>query len=751
MSARLKSIRSKLAFVFAFVAVAFLAVQVIDGICDARAADRVMSEYHRLSSQSSDQAEWRAAMASVSMDARAGLVQDRATLILSLCVGMAGMVVAYVAANRAARSIGRLARAAKSLAVGDYRRRISVGSSHELQSLADSFNALGDSLIKHEDTQKEQAEMLAGMVEAARLASASLDIRECGKAIAKAVCAHLGASNAAVFREDKIDGGIRLIGRCGEGQRTDWKRLAAHSAHSGEYLVVGEQDHRGGGQPEALLVGTPLVTSTGTLGAIVARFGNGLSRDEIKLGSRRADVLSAFAIHAASAVANAEAYGRTEKYSAALEGWVDHVSAVMHVTEAISTSLNLEEALQALAKATATVMGGDEGVIFLPDRDGDLLMRACFCSGERREHLHHAKLPPGQSLTGMAFAQRECLACYDAAHSDDETTRRLSAQDRLGGILAAPLMTGDDTIGVLTIYCHTPRHFTDKEKQLLTTIALHAAVVVRNAKLYTMEASIAETLQRSLMSEAPEHCRGLAFAGRYMPALDEANVGGDFYDVTPLPNGTVAVVIGDVSGKGLSAAIHLAACKYMLKALVHAHPKDPAQVMGELNDAIGYYFQHSFFVTAFLAIIDPETSRILYASAGHPPAFLITENGGLHSRLASTGLPAGCGRPCNYETGHAEASPGDMLLLYTDGVTDAVREGSRLEIEGLHGMVFDGGEQTGSQIVEHICERLSKDFDSSRKDDVALLAVSFEAANAAPETVGGELGGELRSVAAGAR
>jgi len=748
LSARLKSIRLKLALVFALAAIAFLLVQIMDGVYDARTADHVRSEYQRLSNQPSDSVAWKAAVARMSGKADAELSRDRLTLIASVCMGLLGLTVAYAAASQTARSIHRLARAAKTLAVGDYRRRISVGSSDELQSLADSFNALGESLIRQEATQKEQAEMLAGMVEAARVASASLDIRECGKAIATAVCAHLGASDAAVYRKDKVDGGIRAIGRCGHRQHTDWKRLAAHSADSGDYLVIAEHENEDDGHPEALLVATPLATSTGTLGAIVAWFGSGLTRDDLRLGNLHADVLGAFAVHAAAAVANAEAHGRTEKYSAALEGWVDHVSAVMHVTEAISTSLNLQEALESLAKAAATVMGADECVIFLPDRDGDLITMSCFASEERREDLHRAKLVPGKSVSGMAFAEKRCVACYDGINSEDELIKKLSLESDLRGMLSAPLLLGDEAIGVIALYCRQPREFTDREKQLLTSIALHAAIVVRNAKLYTMEASIAEALQRSLISEAPDRCRGLAFAGRYMPALDEADIGGDFYDVTPLPNGNVAVVIGDVSGKGLAAAIHLAACKYMLKALVYAHPNDPAKVLGELNDAISYCFQQSFFVTAFLAIIDPDTRTILYASAGHPPALLITENGEMHTRLSSTGLPVGCGRSCEYELETVVADPGDVLLLYTDGVTDAVKAGLRLEIEGLHKMVFDAGEQTGSQIVDRISEQLNRDFDSSRKDDVALLAVSFEAVTAAHEAAGGNLGGEQRSITA---
>lgn len=742
-----RSIRTKLALAFVIAVGSILAVEVYDAVHDYRRAQQESLWCRRAAESPEGSPKWRAAMSHVLDSVQQESLDARSTLELSAAAAFFGLAVAFVIGNRVVRGTRRLARAAKALAVGDYRRRIMIRSGDELESLGESFNALGESLLTQEETRKRQAEMLAGMVEAARLASQSLDLRNCGKAIAKAVCAHLGADDAAVFRKNPVDGGVSVIGKCGERQRADWKRLAAHSADSGEYLVVSEQDCGRTKQSEAILVGAPLSTGSETLGSVVARFGNGLSRDDLRMGSLRADVMRAFAIHAAAAVANAEVHSRTAQYSEALEDWVEHVSAVMQVTEAISSSLNLDEALEALAKATASVMAVDECVIFLLDRQGDLVMRSCFASGERRENLHHVRLAPGQSITGKALSEKRCVSCYDAAHSDDKETSKLSKQDGLGGILATPLMVKDEAIGVISLYCFNPREFSNKEIQLLTAIALHAAVVVRNAKLYTTEATIAETLQRSLVSEAPEQCRGLEFAGRYVPALAEASVGGDFYDVTPLPNGKVAVVIADVSGKGLSAAIHLAACKYMMKSLVYVHPDDPAEVLGELNEAINHCFQQDFFVTAFYAVIDPEKGTILFSNAGHPPPLLISENWKMHTRLVSTGIPLGAGEPCRYENESVSVKPGDVLLLYTDGVTDAVKDGARLELEGLHQMVFEAGRCTNAELVDHLLELLSSDADALRKDDVALLAVSFGAAPT-PKVVGGKASGRKRSIPA---
>lgn len=558
MRIRPKSLRTKLSLTFLTAVAAILLVQIMDAVSHVRSMDAQRAFFERVAATPIGGAgvELDAAFAYVADGVEREARRVQISLALSALVATAGLGAAFVLGNRTVRSIRKLARGAKALAVGDYRRKIDIRTGDELESLAASFNTLAECLLRHEQTQEGQAELLAGMVEAARAASASLDLRECAEAIARAVCAHFGAAGAAVFIKNPADGDVRIAGRCGRCGGADWRRLAAHSANSGEYIVVSEYRPSRSSAAGVLLVGVPLASGAKALGAIVARFGEGMSREELAVGSLRADVLRVYGMHAAAAFAN--------------------------------------------------------------------------------------------------------------------------------------------------------------------------------AKQYSVEANIAERLQTSLLSEAPERWGKLEFAGRYMPALDEAIVGGDFYDVTPLPNGRVAVAIADVSGKGLEAAMHLAACKYMLKALACAYPDDPARVLGELNNAINQCFHYDFFLTAFYAVVDPETREVTFANAGHPPALLITENANMHTCLKSTGIPLGAGPACDYQAQTVTAKPGDVLLLYTDGVTDAVKGGIRLELEGLHAMVFDAGRCGGAELVDRLVEQLISDSDPSRRDDMALLAVSFRSTTDGP-------------------
>ncbi len=654
---------------------------------------------------------------------------------------LAGIAVVFITGNRLGDLMHRLTHAAEAISAGDYRRRVKIRTGDELQTLGEAFNAIGDNLMRKEVAIRNQAETLARMAEAARIASSSLDLQTCGKTIAKVICKLLGARDAAVFYKSSRECCNKIIGYSGKRPRSVWKLVASRASESGEYLLISERsicNTKTNTADEAILVGIPLTSETGTIGAIVARFQGGISRNEIQLGSFKADILSAFGVHAAAALANAEAYSKTEKYSETLETWVQDLSLIMRVTDAISPSLTLDETLEALARETASALKVDLCAIFVPDKSGTLVLREC--SVPEIQALQDTKLNLKQTETGRAFINKQTVVCRDTSRSKFTFTRRLTREMGIRSLLSTPLIVEDRAIGAITVYTKEPRQFTSREIGLLASIGLHTAVIVRNASLYSRESSIAELLQSNLVSAAPEECRGLKFASKYVPASDEARVGGDFFEVTLLPNGKVSVVIGDVSGKGLEAAIHLAACKYIMKSLMYSNPDDPALVLTELNSVLNYYFNMSFFVTLFYGVIDTEEGVVEYANAGHVPPLLIAKEGKLHSTLSSTGIPAGSGYGCSYGSHRVRVSPTDILLLYTDGVIDIKTEKGPLGIEGLHQIIFEAGSIPVLELVDQLCSRLSDNKSEIQNDDIAILAVSFEGIRAGRASlVGGKI------------
>jgi len=652
---------------------------------------------------------------------------------------LVGLLVVVVTGTRLAAPVRRLALAAKALSVGDYRKRVNIKTGDELEFLGESFNALGRCMATREEALNDQATFIAGTAEAARMASESLDIPSCGKAIARVICTHMGAKDATVFRKDYTKGELRPVGRFGRRHRAAWRSLAAHVSDSGGYLVISEKKHSDAADQASVLVGIPLRAGGTNLGAIVARYPGPASASDFRHGSHMAETLGVFGHHASAALRNADIHSKAERYSEVLEDWIEHLSSVMQVTNAISPALSLDETLKALVRTTARVMNATDCVIFLPDRNGRLIRR---CSCRNDEYPHHVEgVMPGEYITGRAFASGQHLACPDCAVSKYADVRELSRTTGVRAVLSTPLTVDERAIGAITVVHYTPKEFTQREIQILTSIGLHAAVVVRNAALFTRESSIAQSLQKCLVSEAPSELRGLIFASRYLPGLDEASVGGDFFDVVALPEGKVGVVIADVSGKGLQAAMHLAACKHMLKSFIYSHPNNPGLVLERLNDALNYYYDLSFFVTVFYAVIDPIARTVDYANAGHPPGLLIAEDGKVMAYLASTGTPAGCGEPCAHGSRRVQAGPDDLLLLYTDGVIDATRGGSPIGVEGLRDLVFErSADAEPLELVDYILSRINDDPGSCQKDDVAILAVSLAGAADYGTTGGGKRG-----------
>jgi serine phosphatase RsbU (regulator of sigma subunit) len=303
------------------------------------------------------------------------------------------------------------------------------------------------------------------------------------------------------------------------------------------------------------------------------------------------------------------------------------------------------------------------------------------------------------------------------------------AKEGLHGYMCAPLVLGDEAIGTINVWMDRPHKARPMEIHLLTSIASHAAAVIANAKLFGREYQIAETLQTTLMGSVPERFGRLVFGHKYLPALDEARVGGDLYDVFALPNGKVGLMVADVSGKGIEAAVHTAAIRYMGRAFAFQFPDSPAAAVAALNRALLAHSGPKALATMFYAVVDPRTGRMTYANAGHPPAIALTRSGRQQMLFYRTGMPIGYSDESDYGDRSIDLVSGDVLLLYTDGIIEARSDGRVLAIEGLQDIVFNHGKLGPMEMVEMICEDTHLFANGEMRDDVAIIAASIEPAS----------------------
>ncbi len=231
-------------------------------------------------------------------------------------------------------------------------------------------------------------------------------------------------------------------------------------------------------------------------------------------------------------------------------------------------------------------------------------------------------------------------------------------------------MLGGRVYGLVSVNSSEPRAFGERELRLISELARHAQGALQNALRYEQERRIAETLQQALLAADLPRVPGLQLAALYQPAAG-SQVGGDFYSAWPLPGGRLALLVGDVSGKGVAAAGVTAMVRYMTEALSQ-HSGEPAALVGELNEMLCPRMADGSLVTLVMIVIDTTGERLHWCSAGHPPPVILTA-GGDYRTLEDPDPPCGVFPGQRFHAGVARFAPGDMLFTYTDGLIEARR------------------------------------------------------------------------------
>ena len=312
----------------------------------------------------------------------------------------------------------------------------------------------------------------------------------------------------------------------------------------------------------------------------------------------------------------------------------------------------------------------------------------------------------------------------------------------------ALLKTSDGhPLGTLCVLDYVARELTDEQQNVLQVLA---SQVMRQLELrrllreqaqgmaaqaraqtlldaaYAHEKKIAETLQRSLLIHIGEQSfPGLSVAPLYEAAWSEAEVGGDFYDAFAVGADQVALVVGDVAGKGLEAAARTAEVKYALRAFLLEDPH-PARTLMRLNDFLCQF--HDFgteasprFVVAALGLVDTRTGEAMFAHAG-ADSTLVLRHDGTTEALTSSGLPLGIQRSAEYATLSCRLAPGDTLLLATDGLTEARQGGELLGMEGLTRLATEAlGPAALPDVGAAIMAQVKAYAGGSLRDDACLL------------------------------
>jgi serine phosphatase RsbU (regulator of sigma subunit)/anti-sigma regulatory factor (Ser/Thr protein kinase) len=385
------------------------------------------------------------------------------------------------------------------------------------------------------------------------------------------------------------------------------------------------------------------------------------------------------------------------------------------LTDAALGYLSLEEMLAELLERIRSGLQADTAAVLLVDEDRRVL-RARAARGIEEEVREGVQVPLGRGFAGRVALEGRPIMIEDIDKA--EVVNPLLRQKGIRSLLGVPLRVDGRVLGVLHIGTLTPRRFTADDTRLLQLAADRAALAIEAARLSEQRA-VTEIMQRSLLPEALAEIPGLRLSAKYLPAGSAVKIGGDWYDAFPLTDGRIALVIGDVVGRGMTAASVMAEVRTAVRAyLLEGH--DLAGVMSLLNDLLGSLGRNRSATAAIFAL-DLEADVLAVVSAGHPPALLIGPEGNARLMDVVQGPPLAVSSAHRYESVHCPFPPGSALLLYTDGLIE--RRGEPLD-ESFERLVSAGANAFVSDeltLADRVYRALVPGL--SPEDDVALLAV----------------------------
>jgi serine phosphatase RsbU (regulator of sigma subunit) len=284
-----------------------------------------------------------------------------------------------------------------------------------------------------------------------------------------------------------------------------------------------------------------------------------------------------------------------------------------------------------------------------------------------------------------------------------------------------PIATPGEVLGTLTLLSLDPARPLDPETiEAAGTVAAQAALAIDNARLYQQQKDFSETMQRSLLPEEPPHVPGVE-VGHVYDSSAQVEVGGDLYDFLVLDDGRLAVVLGDVTGKGIQAAADMAMAKFSFRALARNHP-EPADFLATANDVIVDEIEVGKFITMVYVVVDPEAGTAACGSAGHLPVRHIRPDGTVEA-LDRGGVALGIDSELEYPEQRVELEPGAAVVLYTDGVVEARRNGELYGEERLDAFLSSNAGLSPQAIAEALVSDCRRFSGGELADDCAVVVL----------------------------
>ncbi len=451
-----------------------------------------------------------------------------------------------------------------------------------------------------------------------------------------------------------------------------------------------------------------------------------------RFGPQEQQLIQIFATQAAVAIQNARLF---DEEAHRLRDVTSLQAVGLGLTATLDTTALLEEAV----RLSIRLLDAHSSGILLLDAGGiHSLNVRCWSreNGQLELSTFTSDVRPG-GLTDRVMRSGRPLTITDT--TGEPNINPVVLAEGIRSLVAVPIRVGTRSMGVLFVNGYGPRAFAVHEQQLLQVFANQVAVALQNARLFeerrafedqllaenarmARELVTARATQRQLLPVMPRRVAGLWMHGLCLPAME---VGGDYYDVVALPDGRLALALGDVTGKGTSAVMLMAMIKTALLSQVANDPQ-PLAVLRALNTLANEYMQGQL-MTFFYALYDPPSRRLAYGNAGHLYPYIRRADGRLDS-LDESGLPLGAEAEVLVDSAGVTLGTDDLLVLFSDGIVEAMNDDREMfGFDRLEALLRATPTDVDPRIlVEDIVDRVHTFAAGASQDDVTLFVARVE-------------------------
>jgi phosphoserine phosphatase RsbU/P len=367
---------------------------------------------------------------------------------------------------------------------------------------------------------------------------------------------------------------------------------------------------------------------------------------------------------------------------------LERLETLYRVSQALASTLDLEAVLNIVMDQVITVTKAERGFLMLGDRPQDL--RFHVARGIDQLLIDDAEFQVSRGILTRVAESAQPVVTSDAQHEDWLSGRQSVMALKLRSIMCAPLLFKGRMTGLVYVDNRMQAGiFQSADLELLQAVANTAAVAIENARLHEQalvqarlerELEVAKQVQASLIPQLAPAVAGFELGALWRSAYE---VAGDFYDFVPRPDGEMGVVIGDVTDKGVAAAFFMVLSRTTLRASL-ASRAEAGGCLQQANRLLCSDAASGMFVTLFYVGLQPGSCRLVCVNAGHNPPLLLRCGEANAIRFPRPSLPLGIAEEAEYPSVVIEVEPGDVLLLYTDGVVDAEnRQGDPFGVDRL--------------------------------------------------------------------